>query len=109
MNQYILIKFGAREHMERLLHEGEVYMNTLAYYREEEKNSARHDPNEGIKRIMQMNGSVLTRKNPDNGNTETIAKITRGTARVKNSNYDKVTVYSLFHLLIPDEKKNRIQ
>lgn len=105
MNQYILIKFGAREHMERLLHEGEVYMNTLAYYRDKERGGERHDPNEGIQRIKQMKGAVLKRKNQENGEYETIAKFTNGTARVKNSNYDRINAYCLFHLLISGDNK----
>lgn len=105
MNYHILIKFGAREHMERLLNEGEVYMNTLAYYRDEEKNCEKNDPNEGIKKILQMNGALLKRKNPENGKHETIATLTNCIGRIKNSNLDKVAVYCLFHLLIPDEKE----
>lgn len=88
MNQYILIKFGAREHMERLLNEGEVYMNPLAYFRENKKSITRHDPNEGIKRIMQMKGTVLKWRNPKNGKHETLAELTGGTGRIKSSVYD---------------------
>lgn len=89
--------------MERLLHEGEVYMNTLAYYRDEEKNRERHDPNEGIERILQLKGAVLKQNNRD-GKSKVIATLTNGVGRIKNSNLDKIAIYSMFHFVIPDEQ-----
>ncbi|MCH7500722.1 MAG: hypothetical protein IH886_12045 [Nitrospinae bacterium] len=105
MSYHLLIKFSAREHMERLLDEGEVYMNTLAYYREEEKNSERHDPNEGIEKIMAIKEGLVKCKNPDNGKLQKIATVTSGILRFTDSNLDKTAIYCLFHLEIPNNKK----
>lgn len=101
MSHDLLIKLGSRAHMERLLEHGEVYMNTLASYRGNELDAERHDPYEGLARIMQMEGAKLSRKNPVTGKNEEIALLTRGIGRMKNKNLDKINVYCVFHFAIP--------
>jgi len=87
--------------MKRLLEHGEVYMNTLASYRGNEHDTERHDPFEGLERIMQMKGAKLSRKNSATGNNEEVALLTGGIGRIKNSNLDKINVYCVFHFAIP--------
>lgn len=101
MSHDLLIKFGPEKYMQRLLEQGELYMNTLASYRGNEHDLERHDPNEGLERIMQMKGAKLTRKNSVTGRDEEIALLTGGVGRIKNSNFDKTNVYCMFHFVIP--------
>ncbi|MDQ2070339.1 hypothetical protein [Natronospira bacteriovora] len=101
MSHDLLIKFGAEKYMQRFLEQGELYMNTLASYRGNEHDSERHDPNEGLERILQMKGAKITRKCSDAGRGEEIARLTGGVGRIKNSNLDKINVYCMFHFVIP--------
>ncbi len=87
--------------MKRLLEFGEVYMNTLASYRGNENDTERHDPYEGLERIMQMKGAKLRRKSSVTGMSEEVALLTGGIGRIKNSNLDKINVYCMFHVVIP--------
>jgi len=109
MAVHILIKFGALNHMERLLYEGEVYMNTLEYFRDEEKSQERGDPNEGITKIVPIKNGLLKQKSHDDGKEKTIATITNGIVRFKNSNLDKFAVFCLYHWEIPNDKKAKIK
>ncbi len=101
MSHDLLIKFGPKKYMKRLLEHGEVYMNTLASYRGNEHDTERHDPYEGLERIMQMKGAKLSRKCSITGKSEAVALITGGIGRIKNSNLDKVNIYCVFHFAIP--------
>ncbi|MCC6207514.1 MAG: hypothetical protein IT488_05120 [Gammaproteobacteria bacterium] len=101
----ILIKFGERAHMEELIHQGVVYMNTLEWYRTQENNAERHDPDEGLERIMQAKGARLYRKDPETGKSKEIAELTGGAARVWHSNLDRCKVFCLFHFTAPDDTK----
>ena len=44
MERAALIKFGKYEHISALRDQGEIYMNTLPYFREIEDNDLRGDP-----------------------------------------------------------------
>lgn len=101
----ILIKFGKRAHMEDLFHHGVIYMNTLAWYRTQENDTERHDPDEGLERIMQVKGGRLYRKDPDTEKSMEIAELTGGVARFRHRNLDQFNVFCLFHFAAPDDDK----
>jgi hypothetical protein len=54
-----LFKFGKREHMEKFVSEGLLYMNTLEHFRRLEACSVRGDPNEGISHSFAAEGGKL--------------------------------------------------
>ena len=97
----LLIKFGSERDMSRLFNHGEVFMNTLAYHRGNESDIERHDPNEGLERIMQIRGATLYKKNRVSGENQKVALITSGIGRIKNSNLDKLNVFCMFRCAIP--------
>jgi hypothetical protein len=99
----VFIKFGDRQHMERLVQQGELYLNTLAHYRAGELGAERLDPNEGLERVLQMKGARLMKASPDSGASDEVALFTGGIARVMNSNLDKINVYCMFHYVLPDD------
>lgn len=101
MSHDLLIKYGPEKYMRRLLEHGEVYMNTLVSYRGNEHDAERHDPYEGLERIMQMKGAKLTRKNSVTGKDEEVALLTGGIGRIRNSDLDNINVYCMFHFVIP--------
>jgi hypothetical protein len=49
---FALAKFGRREHLEKLLHRGEVYMNTAAYFWDLEGDGVRGDWMDGGDRLL---------------------------------------------------------
>jgi len=61
---YILafLKFGEREHMEDLLQNGTIYMNSLYYFRKHSKHTARHDKYEGISSLYNYPTGIIEDK-----------------------------------------------
>lgn len=55
----VLLKLGQREHMEQF-HKGQLYMNTLKYFRDLESDPARADLYEGATHIFQPNDAIIT-------------------------------------------------
>jgi hypothetical protein len=51
----LFIKVGEKEHMHSLFTKGEIYFNTIEYYRKAESNNLLSDPHEGISQLMQGN------------------------------------------------------
>ena len=56
----LLLKFGRREHVERMLFEGELYCQTLEYFRTLERDGNRGDPLEGTEYAYQPDTITLT-------------------------------------------------
>ena len=57
---HTLIKFGKRSDLERLLNQGEVYLNTWKHFKDSESNEVQGDEYEGLVAINQVaNGSQL--------------------------------------------------
>lgn len=57
-SKHLLIKLGTKEHMTALYEQGEIYMQTVDYFRSlEKKDDGRADPNENLKQHFQGNGS----------------------------------------------------
>jgi hypothetical protein len=54
-----LFKIGRRAHMEELLHEGHVFINTVGYFASLEDGSPRADADEGTRYSRQAEGSTL--------------------------------------------------
>lgn len=53
-------KMGASEHMEDLVKNGRVYMNTASFFATLEGTEPGHDPNEGASYCEQTTGAVLS-------------------------------------------------
>ena len=104
MGTVVLIKFGQRTHMEQLFREGVVYMDTLASHRRREADKERHDPYEGVERIMQMKGAKLKKKNSVTDEFNEIATLTGGVGCIRNRNLDKLNVFCLSHFIVPEDK-----
>lgn len=61
-----LFKFGEREHIDELVREGHLYMNTLKYFREREtEDLLRSDKHEGAIHCVQADGATLSMKQDD--------------------------------------------
>lgn len=85
-NVYIhapLIKFGQKEHMEKLIYEGEVFFNTVKYYRDCE-NSEIGDTNEGLSFISHLPDGKLWCDGKCLG--ETRNHVVKQTEHIKNKN-----------------------
>lgn len=105
MSTDVLLKFGKRPHMERLVNHGELFLNTLASYRAKEHCVERRDLNEGVERVIDMQGARLSKSGRDRAPPREIALINRGVGRVTNSSLDKMNVYCIFHLVLPDDQR----
>ena len=57
-----LFKLGEKKHMEELLHEGHVFMNSVSYFTKIEDDSPRADPDEGINYCLDGEGARFRRK-----------------------------------------------
>jgi hypothetical protein len=62
----VLLKLGQREHMEQF-RKGQLYMNTLKYFRDLESDSARADHYEGATHIFQPKDVIITLSAPGFG------------------------------------------
>ncbi|MFT6985568.1 MAG: hypothetical protein ACJAT7_001378 [Psychromonas sp.] len=100
MDNYFLIKFGAFEHMKLLLDTGEIYMDVLSSYRKNEYNEQRHDPHDGIERMMQLKGAQLSTKNKETGISEVVGTFNDGLGIITNNNIDNLNVFCIYHLPI---------
>jgi hypothetical protein len=69
-----VFKIGAAEHMQDLVENGHVYMNTAAYYAGLEATDARTDPHEGASFVKQATGGTFSME--VEGNFVPIATIT---------------------------------
>ena len=70
MHVATFIKFGERKHMEGLLTEGHMYLNTFKYFREIEDGQVRGDRYEGASEIRRgTKGSITTSDGKDIGAT----------------------------------------
>jgi len=101
--RYLLLKFGAREHMERLLNQGELHLNILKYFRVHETNPQRKDHREGIEKIDHRSGGELFIKDPHTQEKLKVGDLTESELRFRNSALDFLNIYCLY---IMDISKN---
>lgn len=93
---HLLVKIGKKEHMERLIENGEVYMNTTKYYRDKSDNNEIRDEFEGVLYIE--NGKPLKyRENLDNEKLFCLWNI----------NNEKPIYEELIHSVIYDKELNQ--
>jgi hypothetical protein len=100
MSKYMLIKFGAKEHMEAFMDYGEVYMQTLGYYSNLEDRE-RGDKYEGIVKLHSSNGGVLKLKDRKNEESYSI-DLTYIQMRTRDSSLQSVNVYCLYLIQLDD-------
>ena len=96
MPSYLLFKFGEKEHMEALVNNGELYLQTLGYYADLEHRE-RGDKYEGVVTVRSSNGGTLIIKNPKTGE-EHLIQLTYSQMRESDSSLKSVNVYCLYCL-----------
>lgn len=93
---HLLVKIGTKEHMEKLIERGEVYMNTTKYFGDESDNNEIRDEFEGVLYIE--NGKPLKyRENLDNEKLFCLWNI----------NNEKPIYEELIHSVIYDKELNQ--
>ena len=96
MPEIILMKYGSKKHMKSFLEHGQLCMNSMNYFHEVEGDALRHDPYEGLVSIKQMKNGILKRVNPETGEHEEVARITKATIRESNSNIEYLNLFCMF-------------
>jgi hypothetical protein len=95
-----LIKFGKQDHMDRLINQGEVFLNHVGYFTKLENDQERGDLNEGVTRLWPLTDGTMSIKD-ENGVLKQFAKFTSGTARERSQNLENANLFCLFHLRVP--------
>lgn len=83
--------------MKALFDYGEIYMNTLEFYRNLEDHDERKDVNEGVVRVQNHRGGILKLKNSATGTFEEVAQLTHTRIRERNSTIQNLHVYCLYY------------
>lgn len=96
MPEIILMKYGSKEHIKSFIENGQLCMNSMNYFHEVEGDVLRHDPYEGLVSIKHMKNGILKRVNPETGEDEDIASITKATIRESNSNIEYLNLFCMF-------------
>lgn len=96
MPEIILMKYGSKEHMRSFIDSGLLCMNSMNYFHEVEGDLLRHDPYEGLVSIKHVKNGILKRVNPETGENEEIASITKATIRESNSNIEYLNLFCMF-------------
>ncbi len=87
-----IFKLGQKEYMSNLVHRGDVYMNTLTYFSELERNSPKVDPEEGTAYCFNAEGAVL--KVQKSNEWQTLGTL-KGGIRYKDGSLMDSNIYSL--------------
>ncbi|MEY8198695.1 MAG: hypothetical protein RPS47_05600 [Colwellia sp.] len=95
-----LIKFGKQAHMDRLINQGEVFLNHVGYFTMLEDDQQRGDLNEGVTSLRPLSGCSLSIKDEDGALTQ-VAKFTSGTVRERSQNLENANLFCLFYLRVP--------
>lgn len=95
-----LIKFGEKNYMDRLINQGEVFLNNVGYFTKLETDQQRGDINEGVTRLWPLSKGSVSIKN-DNGELKQVATFTSGTARERSQNLENANLFCLYHLRAP--------
>ncbi len=93
MESAALIKFGSYENICSLRDKGEIYMNTLPYFREIEDNELRGDPFDSVNEIQRgTKGHVLI------PNSDKKIQITNFEIRIGPDEAEKINLYCMYAL-----------
>lgn len=96
MDNFFLLKFGHKEHLETLLTKGQLFFSSLKRFREMEGSEEIRDLNEGITKIKDTSGATLHKKDPETGELIEIGLITSGKMREYNSNREYVRIFCTY-------------
>lgn len=104
-----LIKFGNKEHIERLRYDGELYLNNLPYFWNIEGDEVRQDLNDSLKEFQMGNKGRATIKTDEGRDVE--IEITKWKFRVPPPNSETINLYCMyalrpFHGSFPVDKRN---
>ena len=103
-SKHLLIKLGSKEHMTALYEQGEIYMQTVDYFRSlEKKDDGRADPNENLKLYYKGNGlkglTITVKKGDITANISQQTGLESLTYREYLS--IGINIYSLSHVELP--------
>jgi hypothetical protein len=93
MERAALVKFGNLEHLESLQTNGEVYMNTLPYFRKIEDDDLRGDPFDSVSEIQRGTKGTIT--HPETGAT---FPVTEFTLRLGPNEPEKINLFCMYAL-----------
>ncbi len=96
----LLIKFGEKQHMERLISHGEVHLKHVGHFTKLEQDEQRGDINEGVTSMWPLDGATISMKD-ENGELKEVGTVTSGTARERSQNLENANLYCLFYLELP--------
>ncbi|WP_430460986.1 hypothetical protein ACQUQU_17435 [Thalassolituus sp. LLYu03] len=94
--EYVFVKFGEPEHMERFVRDGEMYMNSFNFFRVAEGDENRHDKHEGVDQVHQALSGVLKMKDPDSGEYREVATITKATIWETPAAIDVMNMFCMY-------------
>lgn len=106
METAALIKFGSYEHLCSLRDSGEIYMNTLPYFRSIEDNELRGDSNESVDEIQRGSDGYITI--PSTGQR---IQVTDFVLRIGPDNPENITLFCMYAMrpkygTYPIDKRN---
>ena len=97
------IKFGEKEHIEDLVHNGSLFLNTVYAFRDID-NDYRGDKNEGVSNVIQSENAIVEFSFPQEFGGELGGKTIRidkrngleGQILISNKSYRNTNIYSLY-------------
>ena len=96
MPEYVFVKFGESEHMDRFVKDGEMYMNSFNFFREAEGDENRHDRHEGVDQVHQAFSGVLKMKYPGSREYREVARITKATLWETPAAIDVMNMFCMY-------------
>lgn len=108
MPEYVFVKFGKPEHMDRFVKDGEMYMNSFNFFRVAEGDENRHDRHEGVDQVHQALSGVLKMKDPDSGECREVATITKATIWETPAAIDVMNMFCMYGIETSESDKTRL-
>lgn len=89
-NEFLMVKFGEEKYMHKFYKEGELYLNTISYFKNIEDNKMRGDNNENLTQIFQSDKTTVIINNQ--------SVDTKGPIRTYNPQDDKYQFTNIFSM-----------
>ena len=96
MDNFFLLKFGQKEHLDLLLNKGQLFFSSLERFRDMDGSEEIKDLNEGVSKVKDATGGVLHVKDPETGELVKLGVITSGKTRWHNSNTESVRIFCTY-------------
>lgn len=108
MPEYVFVKFGEPEHMNRFVEDGEMYMNSFNFFREVEGDENRHDRHEGVDQVHQALSGILKVKDPCTGEYREVATITKATLLETPAAIDIMNMFCMYGVEASESEKTSL-